>query len=96
MRSLWVRVVALAIGICAVKPEILFASGGGMPVNMVIVADSRDLTGIMAWLANMYNESYLQFTLLTIIVVHLIGLCLGILSENDHDHENDHSVNWPI
>ena len=89
MRKLWAKIVTLAFGIGLPAPEILFASGGGEPDNVVIVADSRNLSGIMAWLVNMYNESYLQFTILTIIVVQLIGLCFGLLS--DHDHGMD----WP-
>ena len=57
----------------------LAAGGGGEPI--VIVADSRKLTGIMAWWANLYNESHFYFTLLTIILIPLIGVIFGVLAD---------------
>src|SRR5262245_13694888 len=57
-----------------------FAGGGGGQA-IVIVADSRGLTGLMAWWANLYNESHLQFTLLTIVLIPLIGCVLGLLAD---------------
>lgn len=57
----------------------LAAGGGGEPI--VIVADSRKLTGIMAWWANLYNESHLYFTLLTVILIPLIGVLFGVLAD---------------
>jgi hypothetical protein len=55
------------------------AGGGGQPI--VLVADSRKLTGIMAWWANLYNESHFYFTLLTIIVIPLVGVIFGVLAD---------------
>jgi hypothetical protein len=57
----------------------LAAGGGGEPI--VIVADSRKLTGIMSWWANLYNESHVYFTLLTIILIPLIGVIFGLLAD---------------
>ena len=57
----------------------LAAGGGGEPI--VMVADSRKLTGIMAWWANLYNESHLYFTLLTIILIPLIGVIFGVIAD---------------
>jgi hypothetical protein len=57
----------------------LAAGGGGAPI--VMVADSRKLTGIMAWWANLYNESHFYFTLLTIILIPLIGVIFGVLAD---------------
>jgi len=57
----------------------LAAGGGGEPI--VIVADSRKLTGIMAWWANLYNESHFYFTLLTIILIPLIGVIFGVIAD---------------
>lgn len=58
-----------------------FAAGGGDASPIVIVADSRKLTGIMAWWANLYNESHFYFTLLTIILIPLIGVIFGLLAD---------------
>ena len=48
---------------------------------IVLVADSRQFTGLRAWLANLYNESHLYFALTTIVVIPLLGLALGKLTE---------------
>ena len=60
------------------------AKGGGG--NVVIVADTRKLDGIMAWWANMYNESHLEFTILTIIIIPVTGLIFGILADAVMSH----------
>lgn len=57
----------------------LAAGGGGAPI--VIVADTRKLTGIMAWWGNLYNESHLYFTIMTIILIPTIGVIFGILAD---------------
>ncbi len=51
------------------------AEGGGQPI--VLVADSRLFSGALAWWANVYNESRWEFTLLTIVVIPLLGLLMG-------------------
>ena len=57
------------------------AGGGGGADRIVIVADSRQFTGWKAWWANLYNESHLQFALLTVVVIPLLGTLLGILTD---------------
>jgi len=58
-----------------------FAAGGGDAAPIVIVADSRKLTGVMAWWANLYNESHLYFTVLTVILIPVIGVLFGVLAD---------------
>jgi hypothetical protein len=60
---------------------VAFAAGGGSAAPIVIVADSRKLTGIMAWWANLYNESHFYFTLLTVILIPVIGVIFGLLAD---------------
>ena len=48
---------------------------------MVIVADSRHLTGLAAWWVNIYNESHFYFALLTIVTIPLVGAILGGLAD---------------
>jgi hypothetical protein len=57
----------------------LAAGGGGAPI--VMVADSRKLSGILAWWANLYNESHFYFMLLTIILIPLVGVIFGLLAD---------------
>lgn len=61
-------------------PAYLAAAEGGS-ATMVIVADTRRLTGLRAWWANLYNDSHLNFALLTVLVVPLSGVILGTLAD---------------
>ena len=62
-------------------PGLAFAAGGGAVAPMVLVADTRKLHGIMAWWANMYNESHVQFTLLTVIIIPVVGVIFGLIAD---------------
>ena len=70
---------AIILWLVLLPTHVLAAEGGGS--TMVIVADSRKLTGIRAWWANVYNESHLYFALLTIILIPLAGVILGPLAD---------------
>ena len=63
-----------------VLPALAMAAGGPV-APMVLVADTRKLDGIMAWWANMYNESHVQFTIVTVILIPLIGVCFGLIAD---------------
>jgi len=75
MKRIWIACAVFNLSTQAA----LAAGGGGEPI--VIVADSRKLTGIMAWWANLYNESHVYFTLLTIIIIPVIGVIFGLLAD---------------
>ncbi len=62
-------------------PALALAGGGGPVANMVLVADTRKLDGIMAWWANMYNESHAEFTLLTVLIIPTIGVIFGLIAD---------------
>jgi len=63
-----------------VLPTLVMAAGGPV-APIVLVADTRKLDGIMAWWANMYNESHVQFTIVTVILIPLIGVCFGVVAD---------------
>jgi hypothetical protein len=67
--------------IALLLPGLAFAAGGGGVAPMVLVADTRKLDGIMAWWANMYNESHVQFTLLTVIIIPVVGVIFGLIAD---------------
>ena len=56
-------------------------AAGEKTADVVLVADSRHLTGIMAWWTNLFNESNLYFALLTIVVIPLAGVILGTIAD---------------
>ncbi len=69
---------ALTLALC-VPGLALAAGGGGAPI--VLVADTRKLDGVMAWWANLYNESHLYFTILTVVLIPSIGMLFGVLAD---------------
>jgi len=72
--------LALILTVCALTAQTALAAGGGGE-SIVIVADSRNLSGIMGWWANLYNESHLHFTLLTIVLIPVIGAIFGLMAD---------------
>lgn len=76
-RFLFLALTSLAV-LAATSPA-WAAGGGGAPI--VIVADTRYTTGIMQFWANLYNESHLYFTLLTVALIPTIGITFGVLAD---------------
>jgi hypothetical protein len=67
----WLGLVLLpAVGVAASSDE--------SPI--VFVADSRGLTGWRAWCTNLYNESLLDFALLTVVLIPVVALVLGSIT----------------
>ena len=81
MRKLWSKILGLGALAGLLIPGIASAAGGGPVAPLVIVADTRKLDGIMAWWANMYNESHVEFTILTIILIPVIGCIFGVIAD---------------
>ena len=77
MQRYWWALISLVL----FAPTLALAAGGGQSVPIVIVSDTRKLDGIMAWWANLYNESHLQFMILTIIIIPLTGVTFGVLAD---------------
>ncbi len=54
------------------------AAGGKPATKIVNVADTRTLApGISKWIADIYNTSYWQFGILTVVLMAGMGLILG-------------------
>jgi hypothetical protein len=80
MRKLWTRILGLGTFISLLLPGIALA-GGGAAAPVVIVSDTRKLSGPFAWWANLYNESHLYFMIATIIIIPLTGVIFGLLAD---------------
>lgn len=76
--GIWTVLAALAL---LLLPAMAQAAGGGNMAQVVIVSDTRDLTGIMAWWGDLYNHSHVYFTILTIIIIPLTGVIFGTLAD---------------
>ena len=76
LERLWWALITLVL----FTPSICLAAGA-KAAPVVIVADTRKLDGIMAWWANLYNESHVYFMLLTIIIIPVTGVVFGVIAD---------------
>ena len=80
MRKWWAKLTGLVVMAVLLLPEIVLAAGPAA-APLVIVADTRKVTGWEAWWTNLYNESHLYFALLTIAIIPLVGLMFGLIAD---------------
>jgi hypothetical protein len=80
MRSIWMKITGMALVLTVLLPEMALAAAEKASL-LVLVADTRKLTGIMRWWADLYNESHLWFTVLTVVLIPIIGLIFGVIAD---------------
>lgn len=84
LRKIYSRMTALVISAASLifmLPAMAMAAGGGKIDVMVIVADTRGLPAFEAWWANLYNESHFYFTVVTVILIPIIGVVFGTIAD---------------
>jgi hypothetical protein len=81
MKKVLGKMTNLGILAFLLAPHITLAAGGGEVAPIVIVADTRHITGMMAWWANLYNESHLYFALLTVAIIPIVGVIFGLIAD---------------
>jgi MFS superfamily sulfate permease-like transporter len=80
MKKLFRTALGLVLLAPLLFPQAALAAGDkASPI--VIVADTRGLKTWAQWWANLYNESHLYFTILTVITIPVVGLIFGILAD---------------
>ena len=80
MQNLWKKIIGFGFMVILLAPGAALAAGEKV-ANLVVVADTRKLTGWEAWWANLYNESHFYFTLITVVSIPVIGLLFGVLAD---------------
>jgi len=80
MKKLLTKITGLAALIFVLAPELALAAAAKAE-RMVIVADTRKFKGWEAWWTNLYNESHFYFTLLTVIIIPVVGFIFGCLAD---------------
>jgi hypothetical protein len=80
MQNLWKRIIGFGFTVILLTPGLALAAGEKV-ANLVMVADTRKLTGWEAWWANLYNESHLYFTIITVVTIPVVGLLFGVLAD---------------
>lgn len=56
-------------------------AGGDKATNIVVVADTRRVTGIMHYFADMYNTNIVMFAVWTVVLTVVMGCTLGFLMD---------------
>ncbi len=80
MQRLWKKVISFGWMFILLAPGLALAAAE-KAAPLVVVADNRRLTGWEAWYANLYNESHVYFTLITVISIPIIGLLFGVIAD---------------
>ena len=80
MQSLWKKIIGFGFMVILLAPSLALAAGEKV-AGLVMVADTRRLTGWEAWWANLYNESHLYFTIITVVTIPVVGLLFGVLAD---------------
>jgi hypothetical protein len=82
--KIYARMTSLVISgtsLILLLPALAMAAGGGKIDIMVVVADTRGLPAWEAWWANLYNESHLYFTVVTVVLIPVIGVVFGTIAD---------------
>ncbi|WP_319404964.1 DVU0150 family protein [uncultured Desulfosarcina sp.] len=61
-------------------PSMVQASGD-KATNIVVVADTRRVTGVMHYFANLYNTDIVMFAVWTVVLTAAMGCTLGFLMD---------------
>ncbi len=80
MNRIWTKITGMALFLGVMLPELALAAAE-KAAPLVLVADTRKLTGLMRWWADLYNESHLWFTVLTVVLIPVIGLVFGVIAD---------------
>lgn len=59
----------------------LALAGGEAASNIVVVADTRRVTGVMRYFADMYNSNIVMFAVWTVVLTVVLGCLLGYLMD---------------
>ena len=80
MRSLLKRVLCFIAGIGLCLPHLAWASGE-VATNLVVVADTRRVTGFFKYIANTYNTDPWLFAVWAVVITAVWGGILGFVMD---------------
>lgn len=84
LRGIWTWMIGLALVLPVFLPTLAMAAK--KKADVVIVADTRKLDGLLYWWAEMYNESHLLFAITTMLIIPFLGCILGWLADIVMNH----------
>jgi hypothetical protein len=75
-----IMICSIVCALCFL-PGIAVAGGGEEVAPIVIVANTQGLPVWEAWWGNLYNESRMYFTILTVVSIPIVGLIFGLVAD---------------
>lgn len=80
MKKMMSRIVGFFTMICVLVPGTLWAAGE-KAADLIIVADTRMLTGILKYFADLYNTNITLFAVWAVVLTAAYGGFLGVLMD---------------
>ena len=80
MRKLVKRMLGLCAGIGLALPHLAWASGEAA-TNLVVVADTRRVSGVIKYIADTYNTDPWLFAVWAVVITAVWGAILGFLMD---------------
>jgi hypothetical protein len=69
------------MSICFLLPGLAWGAGGGEATNLVVVADTRRVSGVLRYFADLYNMEPYLFAAWAVVLTALYGGFLGFLMD---------------
>ncbi len=73
-------IITIAAGIFLLAPELVWAAGE-KAADIVVVADTRRVTGIMRYFSDLYNTNITMFAVWAVVLTAALGCTLGFLMD---------------
>ena len=80
MRKIGTGLLGLFVTASTFMPDWVWAAGEKAS-NLVVVADTRRVTGILKYFANLYNTNLLLFAIWAVVLTAFWGAILGFLMD---------------
>ena len=80
MKKMFDRLITMAIAGVLLLPTWALA-GGGSASHIVVVADTRRVSGFLKYLSNLYNTDIWMFAVWAVVLTAALGCILGFLMD---------------
>jgi ABC-type Fe3+ transport system permease subunit len=81
MRQKFYQLMTMVVTGVLLLPGWVFAAGGGGASKIVVVADTRRVSGVMRYFSDMYNNDILMYAIWSVVMTAAMGCFLGFLMD---------------
>jgi len=80
MKTTYYRLLTFATALVLLAPEWVWAAGE-KAASLVVVADTRRVTGVMKYFSDLYNTNIWLFAVWAVVLTAAMGAALGLLMD---------------